>query len=442
MKAEPMDVMVVQVYMPTSSHDEVQVEQIYEQIDEMLSQEGKGKVNVVIMGDFNAVVGKGSEEKIVGKYGLGRRNDRENMLVDFCRRNNLMITNTWFKKRKTGLYTWKSPGNCKRYQIDYIIVKNRFRNSVKDVKTFPGADIDSDHNLLTVDIETKLKNIRKMGKRRQRWNLENLRNNKIVVRREMETKFSVIKDREEVVEKDLNEVKSVLLETLENNVGKLEKVAKKPWITQEIIKKMDERRKYKNTDPRMYRKINNELRRETEKAKVKYMDKTCNKIMEHQIHGRYYLMFQATKEMNWNDRKSRKTYEIEDDNENRVSDHKKILSVWEKYVEKLYDRKNRPNNIEMEEEKEMGEDDKGPCKLKSEVERAINEMRRKKATGDDDIPADLLKELRNTGLRKLTKLLNQIYRTGEWPKDFLDVTMIALQKKPKAINAATTGRSV
>ncbi|XP_026475428.1 uncharacterized protein LOC113380301 [Ctenocephalides felis] len=38
----------------------------------------------------------------------------------------------------------------------------------------------------------------------------------------------------------------------------------------------------------------------------------------------------------------------------------------------------------------------------------------------------------NNGLRKLTKLLNQIYRTGEWPKDFLDITMIVLQKNPKA----------
>ncbi|XP_026482140.1 craniofacial development protein 2-like [Ctenocephalides felis] len=271
MKAEPVDVMVMQVYMPTSNHDEAEVEQIYERIDEMLSQEGKGKVNVVIMEDFNGVVGNRSEEKIVGKYGLGRRNDRGNMLINFCRRNNLMIASTWFKKRKTKLYTWKSPGHSERYQIDYIIVKNRFRNSVKDVNTFPGADIDSGHNLLTTDIETKLKNIRKTGKKRQRWNLKNLRNNKIVVRREMETKLSGTNDREEAVEKDWKEVKSVLLETLEDNVEKLEKVARKPWITQEMIKKMDERRKYKNTDPRMYRKMNNELRRETEKAKVKYM---------------------------------------------------------------------------------------------------------------------------------------------------------------------------
>ena len=40
-----------------------------------------------------------------------------------------------------------------RYQIDYILIKNRFRNSVKCAKTYPGADIFSDHNLVAAKIE-------------------------------------------------------------------------------------------------------------------------------------------------------------------------------------------------------------------------------------------------------------------------------------------------
>lgn len=94
-----------------------------------------------------------------------------------------------------------------------------------------------------------------------------------------------------------------------------------------MLKKMDERRKYKNTDLRMYRKLNNELRRETQKAKAKYMENTCNRIVEHQKQGRYDLMFEATKEMDWTERKTRKTYEMEDDQGNRVNVHKKILGV-------------------------------------------------------------------------------------------------------------------
>ena len=62
--------------------------------------------------------------------------------------------------------------------------------------------------------------------------------------------------------------------------------------------------------------------------------------------------------------------------------------------------------------------------------KAIKYMQRKKATGDN-IPVDLLKELGDSGLKIMTALFNKIYMSGDWPKDFLDVTMIALRKKNK-----------
>ncbi|KDR20788.1 Craniofacial development protein 2, partial [Zootermopsis nevadensis] len=150
LNAEPVDILIMQVYMPTSDHDDEEVEIIYEKIEEIIRTEGRGKVQTIIMGDWNSVMGKGAENNIVGPHGLGIRNRRGNMMVDFCRRNGLVITNTWFKKhhRILRLYTWKSPGDRSRYHIDYILVKQRFRNSVKGVRTVPSADIDSDHNML------------------------------------------------------------------------------------------------------------------------------------------------------------------------------------------------------------------------------------------------------------------------------------------------------
>ena len=64
-------------------------------------------------------------------------------------------------------------------------------------------------------------------------------------------------------------------------------------------------------------------------------------------------------------------------------------------------------------------------------------MRKRKATGYDNILMDLLNELGDSGLKIMTALVNKIYMSGDWPKDFLDVTMIALPKKPRAKNAAT-----
>jgi len=59
-------------------------------------------------------------------------------------------------------------------------------------------------------------------------------------------------------------------------------------------------------------------------------------------------------------------------------------------------------------------------------------MRNKKVAVDDDVSGDVLKLLGAGGLKIMTKLINTIYGTREWPKDFTEVTMMALRKKPQA----------
>ena len=48
-------------------------------------------------------------------------------------------------------------------------------------------------------------------------------------------------------------------------------------------------------------------------------------------------------------------------------------------------------------------------------------MRNKKATRYDDVPGDVLKLLGEGGLKIMTKLINTIYETGEWSKDFTEI---------------------
>jgi hypothetical protein len=123
---------------------------------------------------------------------------------------------------------------------------------------------------------------------------------------------------------------------------------------------------------------------------------------------------------------------LEDSQGNIIIDQRRVLQIWENYITELYDRANQPEHLEVEPEAEVDEDEKGPYILQSEVEKAIKEMRDKKATGDDDVPGDVLKLLGEDGLRLKTELINSIYVTGKWPRDLIEVTMIALKKKPKA----------
>src|SRR6476469_3650217 len=113
---------------------------------------------------------KGKEDRVVGKFGLGKRNDRGERLIEFCKSQNLVITNTCFEEEKRRRYTWKSPG---RFQIDCILVRQRYRNSVKSSWSYPGADIDSDHNLVAMRLKLNLNKIPKR-KQQKKWKLDSL----------------------------------------------------------------------------------------------------------------------------------------------------------------------------------------------------------------------------------------------------------------------------
>ena len=108
-----------------------------------------------------------------GRFGLGERNERGDQLVEFCTRNDFQIMNTFFKLHARMLYTWRSPDQTTRNQIDYIIYKTRWRSSVRRVTILPGADCRTDHNLLIADVKIKLRRI-KRTKQTLKYNVENI----------------------------------------------------------------------------------------------------------------------------------------------------------------------------------------------------------------------------------------------------------------------------
>ena len=85
-------------------------------------------------------------------------------------------------------------------------------------------------------------------------------------------------------------IKECVLDTISDLVGEVGKRERKLWITQEMISKMDKRRKWKyvNTEEgrRNCRRLGNELKIATEKAKKEYLENTCTEIMEFHRTGR------------------------------------------------------------------------------------------------------------------------------------------------------------
>ena len=156
LEAKPFNINVMQVYAPTQDHDGEEIEQFYQEIQNGIKYAKSDEV-ICIMGDLNAKVGHERYQNIVGMHGLGRRNERGEQLTQFGQENKLLIANTWFQHPVRKLYTWKSPGDISRNQIDYIMFNDRFRNCIKQAKTYPGADMNSDHNPVVVKVNMKLK---------------------------------------------------------------------------------------------------------------------------------------------------------------------------------------------------------------------------------------------------------------------------------------------
>ena len=92
-----------------SNTEEAEVEQFYEDLQDLLALTPKKDV-LFIIGDWNANIESQKTPGITGKFGLGVQNSEAGKrLVEFCQENALVITNTLFQQHRRRLYTWTSP---------------------------------------------------------------------------------------------------------------------------------------------------------------------------------------------------------------------------------------------------------------------------------------------------------------------------------------------
>ena len=124
LQCKPVNMTVLHVYAPTSTAEDEEMEELYEKVQHVVDEIPRGDVLYVI-GDWNVKVGQDETTGTIGKCGLGERNERGDQLVEFCSRNDLQIMNIFFKLHARRLYTWGSPDQTTRNQIDYIICKTR-----------------------------------------------------------------------------------------------------------------------------------------------------------------------------------------------------------------------------------------------------------------------------------------------------------------------------
>ena len=82
----------------------------------------------------------------MGKFGIGERNDRGEILVNFAERYDFSTMNTFFQKRDGRKWTWRSPNGATKNEIDFIIEDKN--NNSSNVTVINKVNIGSDHRMV------------------------------------------------------------------------------------------------------------------------------------------------------------------------------------------------------------------------------------------------------------------------------------------------------
>ena len=84
-----------------------------------------------------------------GGFGYGSKNQEGEDILDFDVAYNLVIANTFFRKRDSHLVTFSS--GHRSSQIDFVLIRREGKQACMDCKVIPGESVMPQHNLVVAD---------------------------------------------------------------------------------------------------------------------------------------------------------------------------------------------------------------------------------------------------------------------------------------------------
>jgi hypothetical protein len=157
------------MHAPTEDKDDVIKDSFYEELEEIFDQFPKYHMNL-LMGDFNAKVGREDIFKpVIGNEILHEAsNDNRVRVVNFATSKNL-IKSTTFPHHDIHKHTWTSTDGVTHNEIDHVLIDKRWHSNILHVRSFRGADCDTDHYLVVAKLRERIS----VSKRaRQNFDLE------------------------------------------------------------------------------------------------------------------------------------------------------------------------------------------------------------------------------------------------------------------------------
>ncbi|CAH1721690.1 unnamed protein product [Aphis gossypii] len=432
------DMIIICAYAPTESGNKEVKDAFYEELEQVYDTIPSHCIKV-LLGDMNAQVGKENTYKTtIGEHSLhDRSNDNGVRLINFAISKNMVVSSTRFPRKNIHKETWLSPGGRYSSQIDHVLIENKHKTIIKNVKSYRGADADTDHYLILIDFRVKMSmEWKKKQKILEKYEVDKLKN-KETLQTYQETVTNLLGRREgfdtEQIEESWIAIKTSITESAEKVIQLTQRKKTKKWFNdncKQVIRERNEARIKAIHTPtpenirdfeNKRREVNTLIRKEKRIAEKERLEDIEN--LKH--NPREFF-------------KRCKTFKngfvpnirmIEDNNGTLITKPENIAEEFRSYFEKILNRDSTTGIGEQDDTLYYTAEPEVPSPSLEEIQYAIQTLKNNKSPGDDKIAAELLKLGGQNLTKNLHDLIQQIWIKEKIPKEWNESLICPIFKK-------------
>ncbi|KAK3507185.1 hypothetical protein QTP70_009526 [Hemibagrus guttatus] len=435
---------VVSGYAPQVGCELEEKERFWSELDEVMESIPTGE-RVVIGADFNGHVGEGNtgDEEVMGKFGVKERNLEGQMVVDFAKRMDMGVVNTYFQKREEHRVTYKSGGRST--QVDYILCRRGNLKEISDCKVVVGESVARQHRMVVCRMTLMVckKKRSEIEKKTKWWKLK-----KEECCEEFRQKLRQALGGQVVLPDDWETTGEVIRETgrkvLGVSSGRRKEDKETWWWNEEVQDSVQRKRLAKKKwdmdrteeNRQEYKELQRRVKREVSKAKQKAYDELYTRLDTREGEKDLYRLARQRDR----DGKDVQQVRVIKDRDGRVlTSEESVQRRWKEYFEELM---NEENEREKRVEGVNSVEQKVDKIRKDEVRKALKRMKSGKAVGPDDIPVEVWKCLGEAAVEFLASLFNRVLESERMPEEWRRSVLVPIFKNKGDVQSCSNYRGI
>lgn len=428
---------LISVYAPTLPSSEDVKQKFYDELRNVLAKIPTTD-KIILLGDFNARVGTEHEAwtDVLGRHGVGNCNTNGFALLQVCAEFNLSITNTFFRLPNKLKTSWMHPRSKHWHLLDYVIVR---RSDIKDVlitRAMRGAEGWTDHRLIRSQMRLHYKPPRRAQHKISPKLAFATLSQDHELRHKLDTHFGTAfpsVDRSVSAGESWRTYADSLREVSQRVVGKPQK-RNQDWFDEcdaELQKLVeDSRRALKTTTNALQRRnIQQELKAKVREQKNLWWRSKSEELQNFADSNQTAKFFEGLKAI-FGPKQHLTAPIYSRDKSKRLTDPDEVLARWAEHFCEVLNPSSQGADLSYINQLEnlpIAPDLDNPPSFQ-EFHQAIKRLKNGKASGSDNLPAEVFKYGGPNIKNRLFELVLQIWETENIPQEWKDANLCKLYK--------------